>query len=177
MQVYARVYVQGYIMNSDGDVFKLAIEVGEHLSKTARQLVTAESCTGGWVGKALTDIPGSSSWYLGGVVAYSNVLKHNLLNVADETLAIHGAVSDAVVREMAIGALEQLGGQLSVAISGIAGPDGAQPGKPVGTVWIAWAWRHGQAVHVNARLKIFSGDREDVRRRSVAAALHGILEL
>jgi len=164
-------------MTTDDDLFKLALQVGHHLSNTQRQLVTAESCTGGWVGKALTDIPGSSGWYLGGAVVYSNDFKRSMLNVSEETLRTHGAVSDATVREMAVGALEKLGGHLSLAISGIAGPNGAQPGKPVGTVWFAWAWRHGQAIHVNARLKIIAGDREEVRRRSVATALSGVLEL
>jgi nicotinamide-nucleotide amidase len=164
-------------MTSDDDLFKLAVQVGHHLSNSRRQLVTAESCTGGWLGKALTDIGGSSGWYLGGVVSYSNELKQRLLHVNSETLAVHGAVSEAAVREMASGALEQLGGQVAVAVSGIAGPNGAQPGKPVGTVWFAWAWRHGQAIHGNARLKLISGDREEVRRRSVAMALSGVLEL
>ncbi|MGC3981982.1 MAG: nicotinamide-nucleotide amidohydrolase family protein [Steroidobacteraceae bacterium] len=164
-------------MISDDDLFKLAVQVGHHLSQSGRQLVTAESCTGGWVGKALTDIAGSSRWYCGGVVSYSNELKQGLLHVGEETLAMHGAVSEATVREMASGALELLGGQIALAVSGIAGPEGAQPGKPVGTVWFAWAWRHGQSVHANARLKLFSGDREEVRRRSVHMALQGVLEL
>lgn len=164
-------------MTSEDDLFKLAVRVGHHLSTSSRQLVSAESCTGGWVGKALTDVPGSSTWYLGGVVAYSNDIKQSLLRVSKETLAVHGAVSDATVREMACGALEQLGGHIAVAVSGIAGPNGAQPGKPIGTVWFAWAWRHGQAIHANARLKLISGDREQVRRRSVAMALTGVLEL
>ncbi|MGE0114866.1 MAG: CinA family protein [Steroidobacteraceae bacterium] len=164
-------------MTSDDDLFKLAVQVGHHLSNSKRQLVTAESCTGGWLGKTLTDVAGSSAWYLGGVVAYSNELKQRLLQVSTETLAVHGAVSDATTQEMARGALEQLGGQVAVAISGIAGPDGTLPGKPVGTVWFAWAWRHGQAIRSNARLKLISGDREEVRRRSVAVALSGIIEL
>ena len=164
-------------MNHDNDIFRQAVLVSQHLLNSNRQLVTAESCTGGWIGKALTDIPGSSRWYRGGVIAYSNELKQQLLGVIEETLATHGAVSDAVVREMATGALERLGGDIAVAVSGIAGPDGAQPGKPAGTVWIAFAWRHGQAVHVNARLKLFSGDREEVRRRTVMAALQGVGEV
>jgi len=164
-------------MSNDNEIFKQAIAVSQHLLNSQRQLVTAESCTGGWIGKALTDIPGSSQWYRGGVIAYNNDLKQRLLNVSDVTLATHGAVSYAVVREMATGALEQLSGDVAVAISGIAGPDGAQPGKPVGTVWIAWAWRHGQAIHVNARLKLFSGDREEIRRRSVMAALQGVIDV
>lgn len=164
-------------MANDEDLFKLAVQVGHHLANTGRQLVSAESCTGGWVGKVLTDIPGSSGWYLGGVVAYSNELKQSLLQVSGETLAIHGAVSDATVCEMAAGALQRLGGQVAVAVSGIAGPTGEQSGKPVGTVWFAWAWRHGQAIHSKTRLKLFGGDRDEVRRRSVAMALSGVLEL
>lgn len=164
-------------MVSDDELYKLAAKVGHALVDSRRRLVTAESCTGGWVGKALTDIPGSSAWFLGGVVSYDNSLKQSLLGVADETLAIHGAVSDATVREMALGALERVGGDIALAVSGIAGPDGGQPGKPVGTVWFGWAWRHGQAVHHRTRLKIIEGSREEVRRRSVITALNGVLEL
>ena len=164
-------------MNSDEELFGLAVQVGEHLSSTGRHLVSAESCTGGWVGKVLTDVPGSSAWYLGGAVVYSNLLKQSLLQVNETTLSAHGAVSEAVVREMACGALQQLGGQVAVAVSGIAGPGGAQPGKPVGTVWFAWASRRGQAVDCNARLKLIAGDREAVRRRAVATALSGVLSL
>lgn len=164
-------------MSNDDDLFKLAVQAGHHLSNSQRQLVTAESCTGGWVGKVITDIAGSSGWYLGGVVAYDNHIKQTLLQVSPQTLAIHGAVSDATVREMACGALERLGGQIALAVSGIAGPGGAESGKPVGTVWFAWAWRHGQAIHTQTRLKLISGDRDEVRRRSVATALGGVLEL
>jgi nicotinamide-nucleotide amidase len=164
-------------MVSDDELYKLAAKVGHALVDSRRRLVTAESCTGGWVGKALTDIPGSSAWFLGGVVSYDNSLKQSLLGVADETLAIHGAVSDATVREMALGALERVGGDIALAVSGIAGPDGGQPGKPVGTVWFGWAWRHGQAVHHRTRLKIIEGSREEVRRRSVITALNGVLEI
>ena len=164
-------------MRGDEDIFKLAVRVSQYLGDSGRKLVTAESCTGGWLGKALTDIPGSSCWYLGGVVVYSNALKQQLLDVAEESLTNHGAVSDVVVSEMATGALRNFAADIAVAISGIAGPDGEQPGKPVGTVWIAWAWRHGQSVRVNARLKLFTGDREEVRRRSVVAALSGLMEI
>ncbi len=164
-------------MNSDEELFRLAVQVGEHLSSTGRHLVSAESCTGGWVGKVLTDVPGSSAWYLGGAVVYSNLLKQSLLQVNETTLSAHGAVSEAVVREMACGALQHLGGQVALAVSGIAGPGGEQPGKPVGTVWFAWASRRGQAVDCNARLKLMTGDREAVRRRAVATALSGVLSL
>jgi nicotinamide-nucleotide amidase len=164
-------------MNSDDEIFKLAVQVSQRLGQSGRKLVTAESCTGGWLGKALTDIPGSSRWYLGGVVAYSNALKQQLLDVTEDSLKTHGAVSDAVVSEMAAGALRNFSADIAVAISGIAGPEGEQSGKPVGTVWIAWAWRHGQSMRVNARLKLFTGDREEVRRRSVIAALGGLMEM
>lgn len=164
-------------MITDDDLFKLAVQLGNHLSNTQRRLVTAESCTAGWIAKAITDVSGSSAWYLGSVVAYSNALKQSLLEVPEDMLAMHGAVSDAVVRAMATGALEVLGGEVAVAVSGIAGPGGEMAGKPVGTVWFAWAWRHGRAVHVNARLKIIDGDREAVRRRSVWTALNGVLEI
>ncbi len=164
-------------MLTDDDLYKLAAKVGHTLLESKRRLVTAESCTGGWVSKAVTDISGSSAWYLGGVVAYDNSVKQTFLGVLPATLEVHGAVSDATVQEMAIGALEKVGGEIAIAVSGIAGPDGGQPGKPVGTVWFGWAWRHGQAIHHRTRLKIIDGNREDVRRRSVATALGGVLEL
>ena len=164
-------------MASDDDLYKLAAKAGRVLVESQRRVVTAESCTGGWVAKAITDIAGSSSWYLGGVVAYDNSIKQSLLGVAANTLEVHGAVSDAAVQEMVIGALERIGGEIAIAVSGIAGPDGGQPGKPVGTVWFGWAWRHGQAIHHRTRLKIIEGNREEVRRRSVATALNGIFEI
>jgi len=164
-------------MVSDDELFKLVSKVGHLLVDSRRKLVTAESCTGGWVSKAITDVPGSSAWFRGGVVSYDNSLKQSLLGVAEETLEIHGAVSDATVREMALGALERVGGDIALAVSGIAGPGGGQPGKPVGTVWFGWAWRHGQAVHHRTRLKIIDGGREEVRRRSVMTALSGLFEI
>jgi len=164
-------------MLDDRELFKLASEVGAFLLSPARLLVTAESCTGGWIGKALTDVPGSSGWYKGGVVAYADATKRDILQVPAGILQVHGAVSDATAQAMAKGALEVLGGDIAVAVTGIAGPGGAMPGKPVGTVWFSWAWKNGQAVRSIARLKIFDGDREEVRRRTVAMALNGILEI
>lgn len=164
-------------MNTDAELLKLAMQVGSHLTQTARQLVTAESCTGGWVAKVLTDVSGSSRFYLGGAVTYSNALKQSLLQVNESTLLTYGAVSEATVREMACGALVRLGGQVAVAISGIAGPGGAQPGKPVGTVWFAWAVRRDTAFVCQSRAQCFSGDREAVRRHSVTEALRGVLEI
>jgi nicotinamide-nucleotide amidase len=164
-------------MPSDAELLQLAIRVGAHLRDAERRLVTAESCTGGWIGKVLTDIPGSSAWYLGGAVVYSNALKQSLLGVLTSTLAQHGAVSEQTAREMASGALELLGGQVAVAVTGIAGPDGGQPGKPVGTVWFGWAWRDGEQLQTRVALETFEGDREAVRRQSVARALGEILHL
>jgi nicotinamide-nucleotide amidase len=142
----------------------------------SRRLVTAESCTGGWIAKACTDLPGSSGWFLGGVVSYSDELKTALLGVRPATLASHGAVSEPVVREMAAGALARLGGDEAVAVSGIAGPEGGTPEKPVGTVWFAWARRTGQGVEVRAAGERFPGDRDAVRRAAVRRALAGLLE-
>jgi nicotinamide-nucleotide amidase len=154
----------------------LAVRVAERLQGAGRSLVVAESCTGGWVAKACTDLPGSSRWFLGGVVTYSDDLKLGLLGVSAETLRLQGAVSQAVVREMAVGALERLGGDISVAVSGIAGPDGGVPAKPVGTVWFAWAVRHADQLEVRTALERFDGDREAIRRQAVASALGGVLE-
>lgn len=164
-------------MTTDTELQRLATKVGAHLLDSERRLVTAESCTGGWIGKVLTDIPGSSRWYLGGAVSYSNTLKQSLLGVLPSTLARHGAVSGEAAREMAIGALETLGGHIAVAVTGIAGPDGAQADKPVGTVWFGWAWHAGDAIETRLQIETFAGDREAVRRQSVARALTELLTL
>jgi PncC family amidohydrolase len=110
-------------------------------------------------------------------VVYSNTAKTAELNVLPRELEEHGAVSEPVVRAMAIGALERSGADVAVAVSGIAGPDGGTPGKPVGTVWFAWAWRHGRSIRNQTRTKLFKGGREDVRRKTVHTALQGLLEL
>lgn len=151
-------------------------DLASRLLGRSRRLVTAESCTGGWIAKACTDLPGSSRWFLGGVVSYSDELKTALLGVCPGTLATHGAVSEPVVREMAAGALERLGGEEAVAVSGIAGPDGATETKPVGTVWFAWARRAPGGVEVRAAMERFEGDRDAVRRAAVRRALAGLLE-
>lgn len=164
-------------MTTDTELQRLAIQVGAHLLDSERRLVTAESCTGGWISKVLTDVPGSSRWYLGGAVSYSNTLKQSLLGVLPSTLARHGAVSGETAREMAIGALETLGGHIAIAVTGIAGPDGAQPDKPVGTVWFGWAWHAGDAIETRLQIETFAGDREAVRRQSVARALAELLTL
>jgi nicotinamide-nucleotide amidase len=163
-------------MPTDADLAQLAVKVGAHLLGLQRKLVTAESCTGGWIGKVLTDVSGSSAWYLGGVVAYDNALKQSLLGVSAATLRSYGAVSEQTAREMALGALQALGGHVAASVTGIAGPDGGQPDKPVGTVWFGWAWRDA-AVKSRAALATLAGDRESVRRQAVERALAEIFRL
>ncbi len=136
-------------------------------------VVTAESCTGGWIAKTLTDLPGSSAWFDAGVVTYSYGAKEALLGVNPRTLERTGAVSEETVLEMVSGALARFGAGMAVAVTGIAGPSGGTPEKPVGTVWIGWKRRGGYA---RAKLFHFAGDREAVRRQTVAAALAGIRE-
>jgi nicotinamide-nucleotide amidase len=158
------------------DFAGIIAELTGRLLGRGRHLVTAESCTGGWVAKACTDLPGSSLWYRGGVIAYSNELKVALLGVRPRSLEEQGAVSEAVVREMAAGALQWLGGDVAVSVSGVAGPDGGTPDKPVGTVWFAWAERGDSGIVVRAALRRFDGDRDQVRRDAVVTALQGLLE-
>jgi len=158
-------------MVQDPELYELAARVGQKLRAAERRVVTAESCTGGWVAKALTDIPGSSQWFECGYVTYSNAAKARDLGVAAATLESFGAVSEQTVREMAEGALRVSGANVALAVTGIAGPDGGTPGKPVGTVWIGWKRRGGYA---RAELFHFGGDREAVRRQTVAAALEGV---
>jgi nicotinamide-nucleotide amidase len=162
--------------NTDPELARLAVRVGRALLRGERSAATAESCTGGWIAKAMTDIAGSSQWFVEGFVTYSNQSKVRRLGVPVSVLRSQGAVSEAVARAMALGAVRRSGAQVAVAVTGIAGPDGAVPGKPVGTVWLAWAVRRGGKVHVTADLKRFTGDREAVRRKTVRAALAGLLK-
>jgi nicotinamide-nucleotide amidase len=157
----------------DASLGLLARRVAAAMAARGWRLATAESCTGGWIAKLLTDIPGSSGWYEGGCVTYSNAAKQALLGVPGDQLAGHGAVSAPVVEAMATGALRLTGADLAVAVSGIAGPAGGTPDKPVGTVSLAWA---GPRDAVASRTLHFGGDREAVRRQTVAAALAGVLE-
>jgi nicotinamide-nucleotide amidase len=161
---------------TDAELLRLAVRVGRQLLDSRRSVVTAESCTGGWIAKALTDVAGSSQWFIEGFVTYSNEAKVLRLGVPRSLLAAEGAVSEAVVRAMAKGALDRTGAELSVAVSGIAGPGGAVPGKPVGTVWLAWARRRGRFTPVTTRLLHLRGDRETVRRKIVGYALTGLLD-
>lgn len=149
----------------------LARRVGSALRDQGKQVATAESCTGGWMAEVITAVPGSSYWFERGFITYSDAAKRDMLGVAESTLADHGAVSGEAVREMAEGALAHSQAQLSVAISGVAGPAGGTPEKPVGTVWLAWA---GEGPTVT-QLAALSGSREAVRRQAVAAALRGLL--
>ncbi len=155
------------------DLEELAARVGETLKRRGYIVATAESCTGGWVAQAITGVAGSSEWFDRGFVTYSNAAKQEMLGVGGETLARFGAVSEQTVREMAEGALRFSQALVSVAVSGIAGPTGGTPDKPVGMVWLAWAMNAGPTC---ARLEHFSGNREAVRRQATAAALQGILD-
>jgi nicotinamide-nucleotide amidase len=146
----------------------------EHLRATGQTLATAESCTGGWLAKCLTDLPGSSHWFQAGWVCYSNEAKHRDLGVRRRTLREAGAVSADTVYELAEAALRRSGASFAVAISGIAGPSGAVPGKPVGTVWFGFAQRMGRGVYVETVCKRFRGDRGQVRERAVEFALRGL---
>jgi nicotinamide-nucleotide amidase len=162
---------------SDDELYQLAERVGRSLLAAGWRVVAAESCTAGWVAKALTDVPGSSRWLESGYVTYSNAAKARDLGVPEKVLIEHGAVSGETVRAMAVGALRISGADVAVATSGIAGPDGAVPGKPVGTVWFAVARRTGDATLHRAEMKLFDGNRELVRRQSVEHALRLLLEL
>ena len=153
-------------------LYRVAVDVGDHLQTHNLKIVTAESCTGGWVAKALTDVPGSSEWFERGFVTYSNDAKVETLGVAPLTLHVYGAVSEKTVREMAEGALRHSQAHLAVSVSGIAGPEGGSVQKPVGTVWFAWA-RVGSATRAASHQ--FRGDRKAVRRQSVLVALQGVL--
>jgi nicotinamide-nucleotide amidase len=156
---------------NDNDLRELAETLGTRLRDSHHRLVTAESCTGGWIAKAVTDIAGSSDWFDCGMAAYSYEAKQALLGVRPETLETHGAVSRETVIEMVSGALVNSGASIAVAVTGIAGPGGGSEGKPVGTVWVGWKRRGGYA---RAEVFHFDGDREAVRRQTVAAALRGL---
>jgi nicotinamide-nucleotide amidase len=142
-------------------------QLAELLIKNNKQLTVAESCTGGWVAKVLTDLAGSSAWFERGFVTYSNKAKHEMLAVTESTLETYGAVSQETVAAMATGALKNSHADFSLSISGIAGPDGGSIDKPVGLVWFAWA----ENDNLSSEQKIFSGDRNAVREQAVAHAL------
>lgn len=150
-----------------------AAELGRALEARGWRVATAESCTGGLVAGAITDIAGSSAWFDRGFVTYSNAAKIEMLGVLAETLAFHGAVSEPTARQMAAGALARSSADLAVAVTGVAGPSGGTPDKPVGMVCLAWATRDGG---VDSATHHFDGSRAEVRRNSVIAALSGLLD-
>lgn len=157
------------------ELIDAATRMGELLKKKGWLMTTAESCTGGGVAQAITDIPGSSQWYEGGFVTYSNVAKTEMLDVPPALLAQFGAVSEEVAAAMAEGALANSSAHVSVSTTGIAGPTGAVPGKPVGTVCFGWSMeRHGEPHTVTERL-VFKGDRQAVRQQAVMHALEGLI--
>lgn len=154
------------------DLYELAHRVGEQLRSRHWQLATAESCTGGWVSQAVTAVEGSSEWFDRGFVTYANRAKAEMLDVPWDTLQRYGAVSAETVSAMVQGALNRSAAQISVAVSGIAGPSGGSTNKPVGTVWLAWGARGSD---ITATGFYFPGERQVVRRASVVAALQGLL--
>lgn len=158
----------------DRELEELSIRVGAALRARGMMLAAAESCTGGWVAKVITDIPGSSGWFDRGFVTYTNLAKREMLGVREETLRGYGAVSEQTVREMAEGTLSRSHAQVALAISGVAGPGGGTSAKPVGMVCFAWA-AQGRATH--SRTEHFTGERESVRRQSVVRALQGVLDV
>ncbi|WP_310446409.1 CinA family protein [Thiobacillus sp.] len=159
---------------NDEELQQLARDLGAALHARGWMVATAESCTGGWVGQLLTAIPGSSAWYERGFITYANAAKQEMLGVPAATLESYGAVSEETASAMAAGALNHSHAQASLAISGIAGPGGGTPQKPVGLVCYGWALADGTVMSSTCRL---DGDREEIRSRAVAAALRGLLEL
>ena len=152
---------------TDSELMQLSEKIGRALKARGATVTTAESCTGGWIAKAITDIAGSSAWFERGFVTYSNEAKSQMIGVSEATLRDNGAVSEPVVVEMAIGALRAARADYAISVSGVAGPDGVE--KPVGTVWFGVASVSGQGV---TRRECFAGDREAVRRQATAYALN-----
>ena len=156
----------------DSETLALINELAQALKERGLVCATAESCTGGLIGAALTSVSGSSEWYVGGVISYANSVKTGLLGVNDADLGAQGAVSESVVRGMALGACRVTGADVACAVSGIAGPGGGTPEKPVGTVWIGWS-KHGET---RAEKFHFNGDRDTVRAQTVTEAIRGMLD-
>ncbi len=156
----------------EAELVALSAAIGSACRQRRLLLATAESCTGGWAAQVITHTAGSSAWFERGFVTYANAAKVEMLGVREATLAAHGAVSEETAREMAAGALAKSGASMAVAITGVAGPAGGSPAKPVGTLCFAWC-RAGEAAHAETRH--FSGDREAIRRQAVVHALNGLL--
>ena len=159
---------------SEQELRDLAEQLGECMKAKGMKLASAESCTGGWLAKIITDIPGSSAWFTGSVVSYSNEAKQSLLGVNESTLNEFGAVSGETVLEMSDGLFSHTDADVAVSVSGIAGPDGGSEDKPVGLVWLSWGKRDKS---VFANPFNFDGDREDVRKQSIKQALNCLLDL
>ena len=156
----------------DREIYDLSEQLGTQLKANGMVLATAESCTGGWISQAVTMVPGSSNWFDRGFVTYTNQSKHEILGVRSSTLDAEGAVSELTVREMAEGALRHSHAHCSVAVSGIAGPDGGSASKSVGTVWLAIALKDGETRAWRLQLQ---GDRFAVRRETVLASLRALI--
>jgi len=155
-------------------MYVLAAQVGALLKSHGLMLATAESCTGGGVAQAITEVAGSSAWFERGFVTYSNLSKQQMLGVREATIMQYGAVSEMTVREMAEGALQHSNAQVALAVSGIAGPGGGVAGKPVGTVWFAWGTKQGET---RAQRFQLDGNRAEVRAQAVRIALRGVADL
>ena len=155
-------------------MLQLSELLGQKLQARNWRVATAESCTGGGIAAAITAVAGSSAWFEYGIVSYANQAKQTLLNVDNETLAHDGAVSKAVVEQMVAGVLALSNANIAVAVSGIAGPSGGTPEKPVGTVWFAWGLASGD---IYSECFSFAGDRISVQQQSVAQGLNGLLKL
>ena len=173
---------------TDTQLTVLAPDLGEALRDRGARVACVESCTGGWIAKTLTDVPGSSAWFGWGWVTYANDAKRQLVGVPEAILAAHGAVSEAAVAAMARAGRVLSGAEFAVAVSGVAGPGGGTPEKPVGTVWFGWDGpadvidrvrqvSSDQGVPGITKRGVFAGDRESIRRQAVAHALRGLLDL
>ena len=154
------------------DFLPVTTRIATLLTNKGYTMATAESCTGGWIAKSLTDLPGSSAWFDHGIVTYSNAAKKSLLGVPEALLQAHGAVSQAVVVAMVEGVMARSDVDIAVSVSGIAGPGGGSVEKPVGLVWFAWAGKNFVSAAASC---VFVGDREQVRAQAVAYALAGVV--
>lgn len=158
----------------NANLTNLAKQTGILLTRQGLMLVSAESCTGGWLGQSVTEIPGSSMWYERGFITYSNISKQEMLGVLHSTIERFGAVSEQTAYEMAVGAVANSHAQIGVSITGIAGPDGGTKTKPVGTVCFAWIMQQGLA---RSETRFLRGKRESIRHQSVSIALQGVIKL
>ena len=161
-------------MKDTDEVTQLSTEVGRLLVEKKLKLTTVESCTGGWIAQTATAISGSSRWFDRGFVTYSNRAKIEMLGVAPATIGEYGAVSGETAEEMVRGALAAAQVEIAVAVTGVAGPDGGTPQKPVGMVWFGWGTKNTEPV---TKKLYFAGDRESIRAQTVSVAIDGLLEL